>query len=259
MSKLKKALDKAKETRKFKDTTFIPKVVKTSRQTLQHADKKESERCEVCIDYSATKLLQVDHGILKKNKIISLFKEYEITDQFNLLRTQVLNKLKKINGNSLLVTSANPFEGKTFTAINLAISIVQELDRTVLLVDADLRHPMNHHCDFANDFFGIRTSSGLAHYLLAKVEIPDLLLNPSINKLTILPSGRPLSNSAELLGSPRMELLIKEMKDRYRSDRIIIFDSPAILKCTDPLVLSFYTDAVILVAEEEMQGPARRS
>jgi len=149
-----------------------------------------------------------------------------------------------------LITSANPGEGKTFTAINLGICLAQELNRTVLLVDADLRNPTTRHYDFANDFFSIKAGRGLADYLLGQAEVPDILLNPGIQKLTILPAGRQLPNSAELLGSARMAGLVDEMKKRYPDDRIIIFDTPSLL-CGDPMVLSRYIDAVLLVVEQE--------
>jgi non-specific protein-tyrosine kinase len=185
-----------------------------------------------------------------KNRVFSKYRDDGITDHFNLLRLQILQKLEEIGGNSLLITSANPGEGKTFTAINLGICLAQELNRTVLLVDADLRNPTSRHYDFANDFFTIKTDQGLADYLLGQAEITRILLNPGIDKLTILPAGRPLPNSAELLGSLRMATLVDEMKKRYPGDRIIIFDTPSLL-CADPVVLSRYVDAVLLVVEQE--------
>jgi len=251
MSKIKKALEKAKKERKGEDRAFIPEIEKPARPALVPVKDKVLERREVHVDYSTTEIQPIDHQIFKKNKIISLFNEYEITDQFGLLRTQVLNKLKEIGGNSLLITSANPSEGKTFLSINLGVSIAQQLDRTVLLVDVDLRHPTKNHYDFAMDFFSVKVNQGLADYLLGNVEISEIIVNPGIQKLTILPSGRPLPNAAELLSSPKMELLIEEMKARYGSERIIIFDGPAALKYTDALILSHHVDCILIVAEEE--------
>ena len=247
MSKLKKALEKAKEARGAGESPYL-----ALRPQVKKAGK---DRQEVKVTYSNTKIVDIEQRIFKKNKLFSLFEGYEVTDQINVLRTQVLNKLKEIGGNSILVTSANPAEGKTFTSINLGISIAQELNRTVLLVDTDLRNPSIHHYDFANDFFGVKISEGLSDYLLGHVEIPDLLLNPGIEKLTILPGGRPLPNSAELLGSARMEELIIEMKNRYRGDRVIIFDTSALLTCTDPLVFSHLVDGILLVVEVEKTTP----
>jgi non-specific protein-tyrosine kinase len=157
-----------------------------------------------------------------------------------------------VGGNSVLITSANPYEGKTFTAINLGVSIAQQLDRTVLLVDADLRkHANKHHKDFAIDFFGTDMNEGLSNYLLGQAEIPDLLVNPGIDRLVLLPAGRALPNSAELLGSPRMVRLVNDIKSRYSDDRVIIFDSSSLLTSADPLVLSRYVDGVLLVVENE--------
>ena len=78
-----------------------------------------------------------------------------MTDHLKTLRTQLLNSLEKIGGNSLLITSAHPGEGKTFMAINLGVSIAQEMDHTVVIVDADLRNPARNHFNFSRDFFGI--------------------------------------------------------------------------------------------------------
>jgi non-specific protein-tyrosine kinase len=168
-----------------------------------------------------------------------------------------MNQLNELGGNSILITSSNPYEGKTFTAINLGVSISQELDRSVLLVDADLRKPTKYHKDFAVDFFGTDMTEGLSNYLLGQAELPDLLINPGIERLVLLPGGRPLPNSAELLGSPRMVTLVNDIKSRYSDDRIIIIDSSAILSCADPLVLSRYVDGILFVVEHEKTTTAQ--
>lgn len=251
MSKLKKALEKAKKDRGRDTDTFFQED-KAQRPALRlKAKKRKVERGEVQVTYFKTKVLHIDPRILKRNKVISPFQDNKMADQVKILRTQVLNRLKEIGGNSLLVTSPNPREGKTMTTINLGVSIAQELDRTVLIVDADLRRHSRQHYDFAGNFFGVNVNQGLSDYLLGQVELPDLLLNPGIQKLTMLPGGNSLPNSAELLGSARMESLIIEMKNRYSGDRIIIFDSPSVLICTDPLVLSRFIDGILLVVEAE--------
>ena len=251
MSKLKKALEKAKEARGTDGQTLVQenKNFKPAALTA-HAEKNGTCRLDVHVNYSETKVQKVDPVFLKKSKIISFFHEKGKPDQIKTLRTQILNKLKDIGGNSLLVTSANPREGKTFASINLGVSISQELDRTVLLVDADLTDPSKKHYDFARDFFGVDINKGLADYLLNEAEISDILLNPGVPKLTVLPAGKKLLNSAELLGSPRMESLVNEIKSRYCSDRIVIFDSPSLLTVADPLVLSSYVDGILLIVEE---------
>ena len=254
MSKLKKALEKAKETREQGSQTFTRKDHRKYQQTkVKTSDDIDVCRPELNIEYSKTKIKKIDDHVLKKGKVVSLFHDLEKIDEIKTLRTQVLNKLKEIGGNSLLVTSANPYEGKTFTAINLGVSIAQELDRTVLIVDCDLKNHsnFNHHKSFGKDFFGTQMDEGLSNYLLEQAELQDLLINPGIERLVLLPAGRSLPNSAEMLGSPRMEKLINDLKCRYPLDRVIIFDSSSLLKSADPLVLTRYVDGILLVVEEE--------
>jgi non-specific protein-tyrosine kinase len=251
MSKLKKALEKAKESRGVEGGNFSRRDhgFGLSRDAKSAKDPDCRPEIEVC--YSETKIKQIDDHVLKKGKVISLFHDIEKIDQIKTLRTQVLNHLNRVGGNSIMITSANPYEGKTFTAINLGVSIAQELDRTVLLVDADLRKHTRHHKDFAIDFFGTDMNEGLSNYLLGQAEIPELLVNPGIDRLVLLPGGRPLANSAELLGSPRMVKLANDIKNRYKDDRIIIFDCASLLSSADALVLSRYVDGILMVVEEE--------
>lgn len=254
MSKLKKALEKAKETRKYEvQAPFINKNRKYHEEKGDISDDLNGCRPELNIKYSETKIKKIDDHVLKRGKVVSLFHDLEKVDQIKTLRTQVLTKLKELKGNSLLVTSANPYEGKTFTTINLGVSIAQELDRTVLIVDCDLKNHsnFNHHKSFGKDFFGTKMNEGLSNYLLEQAELQDLLINPGIERLVLLPAGRPLPNSAELLSSPRMEKLVNDIKCRYPVDRIVIFDSSSLLTSADPLVLSQFVDGILLVVEEE--------
>jgi non-specific protein-tyrosine kinase len=250
MSKLKKALEKAKESREL-DYHDISISKKKSTTLSENLEITSEFRPEIDVCYSKTKITKIDDDVLKKGKVISLFHDIEKIDQIKTLRTQVLNYLSDTGGNSILITSANPYEGKTFTAINLGASIAQELDRTVLLVDADLRKHAGNHKDFSIDFFGTDMKEGLSNYLLGQAELCDILINPGINRLVLLPSGRLLPNSAELLGSPRMVMLVNDIKSRYADDRVIIFDSSSLLSSADPLVLSRYVDGILIVVEEE--------
>jgi non-specific protein-tyrosine kinase len=250
MSKLKKALEKAKESREL-DGNNISGLQNKSRALSKDNQVISECRPEIDVAYSKTKIKKIDDDVLKKGKVISLFHDIEKIDQIKTLRTHVLNYLSQSEGNSILITSANPSEGKTFTAINLGTSIAQELDRTVLLVDADLRKHSGNHKDFSLDFFGTDMNEGLSNYLLGQAELSDIFINPGINRLVLLPGGRPLPNSAELLGSPRMVRLVNDIKSRYTDDRIIIFDSSSLLSTADPLVLSRYVDGILIVVEEE--------
>jgi len=251
MSKLKKALEKAKVTRDFENQSAQREIRRSPKTIGTPAKLDEKCRPEIEVCYSDTKIKKIEERLLKKGKVISLFHDTEKIDEIKTLRTQVLNQLNQVGGNSILITSANPYEGKTFTAINLGVSIAQELDRTVLIVDADLRKHNGRHKNFATDFFGTDMDEGLSNYLLGQAEIPDLLVNPGIERLVLLPAGRPLPNSAELLGSPRMVRLVNDIKSRYSNDRVIIFDSSSVLTSADPLVLTRYVDGILLVVEHE--------
>lgn len=255
MSKLKKAMEKAKIERDF-DADLLKKEPPPSGLSVVSGEKKIADPVVegVSVEYTRTRVQSVDPEVLKRNKILSLFHEYRETDLLKTLRTQVLNSLEKIGGNSLLVTSANPGEGKTFISINLGLSIAYELNHTVLIVDADMRNPATGHRNFSEDFFGLNGNRGLSDYLTGQAEVQDLLINPGINRITVLPAGSPRADSSELLGSPKMEKLVLEMRERYE-ERILIFDTPALLTCTDALVFSPGIDAVLLVVEAEKTTP----
>lgn len=267
MSKLKKALERAKVTRESggdgipvsrptqrSGTMKLPKQLFPAEARKAPPDLNKN-RGEVKVTYSRTKVQAVPKKVLERNRIFSLFKDYRVTDEIENLRTQILSKLKEVNGNSILVTSAHPGEGKTFTSINLGVSIAKQLDRTVLIVDTDLRNPWRTHFDFSTDFFGVSPEKGLSDYLLGNANLEDLFINPGIEKLTILPAGKPLPNSSELLGSDKMANLITDLKSRYGHERVVIFDSPALLAFTDPIVYSHLIDGVVLVVEAERTTP----
>lgn len=147
-------------------------------------------------------------------------------------------------GNLIMVTSALPGEGKTYTATNLAMSIAMEMDKTVLLIDADVAKPS------LPDMFGFdEHTAGLTDFLDSdKIELSDILLKTDIENLSILPAGRRHSLSTELLASEAMESLVKELSQRY-SDRIIIMDSPPLLLTTEASVLATLVGQVVLVVE----------
>jgi len=148
------------------------------------------------------------------------------------------------NANMIMVTSALPGEGKTFTAINLAMSIAMEMDKTVLLIDADVAKPD------VTARLGVEAEKGLIDVLLDDgLTLPDVLLRTDIPKLTLLPSGNRHVHSTELLASERMRQLTLELSNRY-ADRIIIIDSPPLLLTSEARVLAGLVGQVVLVAEE---------
>ncbi len=147
------------------------------------------------------------------------------------------------HANLIMVTSANPGEGKTQTSINLAVSIAMELDHTVLLVEADVLRPS------LLDRLGVPAQKGLLDVLAHReLELADLLLKTNIPKLTLLSAGTSSTRSTELLASGAMEQLLEELASKY-SDRVIIFDTPPLLSTTESRVLATHMGQVVLVVE----------
>lgn len=149
------------------------------------------------------------------------------------------------NSNLIMVTSSQPGEGKTFTSINLALSMATERDRTVLLVDADVLKPS------VSKFFGIDNGPGLVDFLIDdNIDLSEVLVETNIPSLVLLPAGNSHHLSTELLASENMRQLAREMSQRY-ADRIIVMDSPPLLATTEASVLASLVGQVVMVVEAE--------
>ena len=161
-------------------------------------------------------------------------------EQFKILRTNILFPLVGSPPRSILVTSPGPDEGKTFTAANLAISIALNVNRHVLLIDADMRRPQLHRR------FGFGSVPGLSDYLAEGRLLPSLLLKTKVDKLTLLAAGRPPDNPAELIGAERMSSLLAEVANRY-PDRIVVIDAPPPALAAETGVLARQVDGILVV------------
>ena len=175
----------------------------------------------------------------------------QIAEQFRVIKrpllTNAFNKGPGMikNGNLIMVTSALAGEGKSFCTVNLAMSIAMEMDRTVLLVDADVARPT------VPKILGLGTERGLMDILLDDdLDLADVLIKTDIEKLTLLTAGRRHSHSTELLASQSMGELLKELAQRY-SDRVVIFDSPPLLLTSEARVLASQMGQIVLVVEAE--------
>ena len=145
--------------------------------------------------------------------------------------------------NTIMVTSSVSGEGKSLTALNLAISLAQEFDHTVLLIDADLRKPSLH------EYFGLEPTLGLADCLQGGIDPGEALIKTGIGKLTLFPAGKTVQNPVELISSQKMTELIQEMKHRY-PDRYIIIDTPPVLLFAETFFLSTLVDGVVFLVRE---------
>jgi exopolysaccharide/PEP-CTERM locus tyrosine autokinase len=148
-------------------------------------------------------------------------------------------------GNLIMITSSLPGEGKTYTAINLAMSIAMELDHTVLLVDADVARPSVLRT------LGLPNQRGLMDILVDdKLDMADVMLRTNVDTLSILPAGTSTPRATELLASSTMSNLVREIANRY-PDRIVIFDSPPLLLTSESRVLASHMGQILMVVEAQ--------
>jgi len=162
-------------------------------------------------------------------------------EQFRMLRTNILfPPNSKPSPRTILVTSALPGEGKSFVSSNLALSIAQNIDKHVLLIDCDMRRPTVHK------LFGFGNVPGLSNYLTGECALSDLLLKIGNSPLSILPGGPIPPNPAELLSSNRMLALLREVRARY-NDRYIIVDSPPPHLTAESKALGQFVDGILFV------------
>jgi non-specific protein-tyrosine kinase len=191
--------------------------------------------------YCTTKVLPLNADALLKNRIV-VDEKTMVAEQFKMLRTLLFNRTRPKGWSTIQVTGFDSCEGKSLVATNLAISIARDSRQTILLVDLDFRNPSIHN------LLGLGTNPpGLVSFFAGQKRIEEILVNPGIEKLTVLPAGGRLLQAPELMGSPEMEALVGELKERYQ-DRYIIFDTPPMGAYPDALVFSGYVDSVLLVA-----------
>lgn len=236
MERIKEALDRARKERGG-DSVWLDNGHLPNGQIKPPAFKLEE------IVYTQSRVANISPRLLAQNRVINNQQQSRYGDVYKVLRTQVLRKLGERGANTLAITSPGPGEGKSLTALNLAISMAMELDKTVLLVDADLRNPSLHR------LLGLGKVPGLSDYLTSGVPLNELLIHPSIPRLVILPAGKNIANSTEMMSSQRMAKLVQEMKTRYPS-RYVIFDLPPLLNVADASVFAPLVETSLMVVEE---------
>jgi protein-tyrosine kinase len=212
--------------------TDIEPVVAAPKQSAQRVELDLVRMRELGLVTAAsgrTTLLE-DFRIIKRPLLQRAFSERGPTDK---------------PGNLIMVTSSLPGEGKTFCAINLAMSIAMELDHTVLLIDADVARPSVLRT------LGLPAQRGLMDILLDdKLDLSDVMLRTNVDTLSILPAGTSTPRATELLASSAMTALVHEIAHRY-PDRIVIFDSPPLLLTSESRVLASHMGQIAMVVESE--------
>ncbi len=249
MSIIEKALDKLSDPDSFNkkikqvrentdDSTNIDQ--KTDIRSDKKADNKQHESKSIDLELEALG----KRGYLTpntNNKV--LFEQYRRI-KLPVLKTAFENK-DGVTKNIVMVTSSLSGEGKSFTSMNLAMSIAYEYNYTVLLIDGDITKKMS------SKVLGVEGSSGLIDYLSDRENrLENLILKTNIKKLNIIPSGSYTEMITELFSSKKMTQLIQELSSRY-SDRLIIIDTPPVLEDSSAKVLANLADQIVYIIEAE--------
>jgi capsular exopolysaccharide synthesis family protein len=192
----------------------------------------------------------VQSKAMERNKILPAIDDRGAITAYKMLRTRVLQRLRSNDWRTLIVTGAGPGEGKTLTACNLAVSISNDVNQSVILVDLDLQRPS------LAKYFGLDVDACVGDYLTGKANMDEIVYSPDgMERIVIIPNRDPVPNSSELLASPRMRDLMDWLK-KQGPETITIFDMPPVLACDDVLAFSPYADAILLVVAE---GQTERS
>ena len=216
------------------------------RELVQGAARAVSEeRCEGTDTLSMlTRIIPVDPVALERERILPPGAAGPHGGAYKMLRTQVLRRLDELGANSLAIVGTAAGTGKTLTAINLAIAVAADLDRTALLVDLDLHRPSIHRR------LGLDCKVGIEDCLRRGQPLKGAMLRMvGYERLVVLPARERCEDSSELLASNRTQECIREMRMRYK-DRILIFDLPPVLQADDALAFSKHVQAALLVVGE---------
>jgi Mrp family chromosome partitioning ATPase len=212
-------------------------------------DLAHKDDANVADIHSATHVFQTpsidaDAAVIERERILSPGAGGEHGSPYKLLRTQTLKRLDQLGANTLAVVSPTAADGKTLTAINLAIAIAATAGRTALVVDFDLRNPS------LASRFGFVPTVGVEECLESRRPIHEALIKVAgYERLTLLPAKSRVEQSSELLSASRVGEIVVEMRARY-ANRVILFDLPPVLQADDALAFSQHMQAALLVVGE---------
>ena len=242
MSTIEKALDKLGQAMSAPtETVSADKPVATiERSVPEPADHR-----------TASQFIDIDLESLSKRNFVAKATERKlIYEEYRVIKRKLINNAfgplssSLRNPNLILVSSSRPGEGKTFTSVNLALSIALEQDKTVLLVDADVLRPN------VSRTLEISVPRGLTDYLSSdNVDVTDIMYSTNVERLKLIAAGKPHHLSTELLASDKMAALVNEFASRY-PDRIVIFDAPPLLGVNETSVLAGMCGQAVIVLEE---------
>lgn len=180
---------------------------------------------------------------LEANKILVDNSDPHALAAYNIVRTRLLQRLAGNEWSSVAVTGTQPGEGKSLTAINLAIALARDANTSVYLVDMDLKRP-----SIANQL-GMQFDKGLSDYLNGSAEVTDIIYDPGIARLAVIPNGKVAAQPSELLGSARMDELVEHLRAEIPR-RVIVYDMPPLMVSDDVLTFAPRVDGLLFVVTE---------
>jgi protein-tyrosine kinase len=184
-----------------------------------------------------------DPEAMERNHILLGLSDVAVSRAYKILRTRILQRMRAKNWNSLGITGTSAGEGKTLTAINLALALAQDVNTWVFLVDLDLQRPQ------VGSYLGMRYERGLTDYLSGHAEIDQIIYDTGVKRLAVIPNARPVEQSSEYLAAPRMEEFLGVL-DSETPRRIVIFDMPPLLVSDDVLAFAPRLDSLLLVVSQ---------
>jgi capsular exopolysaccharide synthesis family protein len=200
------------------------------------------------IDFSRLPSVIPDEDLLAANRIVSAQLDAPERSVYKVLRTRVLQRLRAAQWNVIGVTGASQGEGKTLTAINLAYSLSQDVSHSVVLIDLDLRRPSIH------GILGLKPKNDLSNFLDGSAKLAEILVRPDEKRLAIMTNQTAHKDSSEILSSPEIEWLIRQLRN-LGPKTITIIDLPPVLAGDDVIAFAPLIDALLLVVG---QGTCRR-
>ena len=246
MEKLIRAVAEAKRNNVSKnETELLPKQIISKELLNDEPDNTGQIQTKSQVDYEQTRVVSLNQDLLAKNRIVAFNKNNHLSLGFDILRTQVIDKMLKNGWRTLAITSPIPACGKTMVSINLGMSIAHHTDRTAMLVDFDLRRPT------VSKYLGLTSGPTLNDVLSGDATVSESLVNPGLDRFVILPTAIPVKHSSEVLSSKKVTNLITEFRERY-AERIVIFDLPPLLGTDDAMIMMKQVDCVLVVVGNGM-------
>ena len=195
------------------------------------------------VEIRASHIVDADDDRLWEQRVIAASDHDERVGAYRQLRTQLLKTMRDNQWGTLAITSPNERAGKTLTAANLAISLSMDVSTSVLLVDLDLSTPTVHQK------LNLSPQKGLVDFLEDQAELEEILFDPGFDRLTILAGRAAGKDASELLASPKMQELLRDLCHQDRGN-ITIFDLPPLLRNDDAMLFAPYADVVLIVVED---------